>query len=65
MEIDSDIKKEEVDDIVREFLEANEGKKMKKKAVQWKKLADKAARPLGSSSMNLKILVSAVLLSEG
>ena len=33
MEIDSDIKKEEVEEIVRELLEANEGKKMKKKAV--------------------------------
>ena len=65
MEIDCDIKKEEVEEIVRELLEANEGKKMKKKAVEWKKLADKAASPLGSSSINLKILVSAVLLSEG
>ena len=65
MEIDCDIKKEEVEEIVRELLAANEGKKMKEKAVQWKKLADKATRPLGSSSINLKILVSAVLLSEG
>ena len=65
MEIDCDIKKEEVDDIVRELLEADEGKKMKKKAVEWKKLAEKAASPLGSSSLNLKLLVSAVLLSEG
>ena len=65
MEIDCDIKKEEVVDIVRELLEADEGKKMKKKDVEWKKLADKATRPLGSSSINLKILVSAVLLSEG
>ena len=53
-----------MEDIVRELLEANEGKKMKKKAVEWKKLVDKAASPLGSSSINLKILVSAVLLSE-
>ena len=52
MEIDCDIKKEEVGEIVRELLEANEGKKMKKKAVEWKKLADKAASPLGSSSIN-------------
>ena len=65
MEIDCDIKKEEVDDIVRELLEADEGKKMKKKDVEWKKLAEEAASPLGSSSTNIKILVSKVLLSEG
>ena len=65
MEIDCDIKKEEVDDIVRELLEADEGKKMKKKDVEWKKLAEEAASPLGSSSTNIKILVSEVLLSEG
>ena len=65
MEIDCDIKKEEVDEIVRELLEADEGKKMKKKDVEWKKLAEEAASPLGSSSTNIKILVSKVLLSEG
>ena len=65
MEIDCDIKKEVVDKIVRELLEADEGKKMKKKDVGWKKLAEEAASPLGSSSSNVKILVSEVLLSEG
>ena len=65
MEIDCDIKKEEVDEVVRELLEADEGKKMKKKDVEWKKLAEEAANLLGSSSTNIKILVSAMLLSEG
>ena len=65
MEIDRDIKKEEVQEIVRKLLEKDKGKKMKKKAVERKKLAEKAASPLGSSSINLKLLVSAVLLSEG
>ena len=65
MEIDCDIKKEEAEEIVRELLEANKGKKMKKGAVEWKIFADKAASPLASSSINLKILVSAALLSEG
>ena len=65
MEIDCDIKKEEVVDIVRELLEADEGKKMNTKDVEWKKLAEEAASPLGCSSTNIKILVSEVLLSEG
>ena len=64
MEIDCDIKKEQVDEIVRELLEADEGKKMKKKDVEWKKLAEEDTSPLGSTSINLKNLVSEVLLSK-
>ena len=36
MEIDFDIKRVEVEKIVRELLEGDRGKKMKKKAVDWK-----------------------------
>ena len=64
MEIDCDIKKEEVHEIVRELLEADKGKKMKKKDVEWKKLAEEATSPLCSTSINLKNLVSEVLLSK-
>ena len=65
MEIDSDIKRDEVQKIVRELMEGDKGKKMKKKALEWKKLAEEARGPLGSSSINLKNLVSEVLLSKG
>ena len=65
MEIDCDIKKEEVDEIVRELLEEDKGKKLKKNAVEWKQLAEEAESPLGSSSINWKFLVSEVLLSKG
>ena len=65
MEIDFDIKREEVEKIVREFLEGYKGKKMKTKAMEWKKLVEEATGLLGSSSINLKNLVSEVLLSEG
>ena len=64
MEIDCDIKKEEVHEIVRELVEADEGKKMKKKDVEWKKLAEEATSPLCSTSINLKFLVSEALLSK-
>ena len=37
---------------------------MKKKAMQREKLAEQATSPLGSSSTNLKNLVSEVLLSN-
>ena len=65
MEINCDIKKEEVQEIVRELLEEDKGKKLKKNAVEWKQLAEEAASPLGSSSINRKFLVSEVLLSKG
>ncbi|XP_023916168.2 7-deoxyloganetin glucosyltransferase [Quercus suber] len=65
MEIDFDVKREEVEKIVRELLEGDKGKKMKKKAMEWKKLAEEATGPLGSSSINLKNLVSEVLLLKG
>ena len=65
MEIDFDVKRVEVEKMVRELLEGDDGKKMKKKAMEWKKLAEEATGPLGSSSINLKNLVSEVLLSKG
>ena len=64
MEIDFDIKREEVETIVRELLEGDKGNKMKKLAMHWKKLAEEVTSPLGSPSINLKNLVSEVLLSK-
>ncbi|KAF3953582.1 hypothetical protein CMV_020989 [Castanea mollissima] len=65
MEINNDAKREEVEKTVRELMEGDKGKKMKKKALEWKKLAEDATDPLGSSSINLNNLVSEVLLSKG
>jgi hypothetical protein len=66
MEIDKDAKRGEVEKIMREFMEGNKGKKMKKKVMEWKKLAEEATGPHGSSSINLdKLLNELVLLSKG
>ena len=65
MEIDIDIKRVEVEKIVRELLVGDIWKKMLKKAMEWKKLAEEATSPLGFSSINFKNLVSEVLLSNG
>ncbi|KAB5519195.1 hypothetical protein DKX38_023514 [Salix brachista] len=40
------------------------GKKMKKQAVEWKKLAEEATAPNGIPSMNFDKLVNEVLLSR-
>ncbi|KAL7167730.1 hypothetical protein ACSBR2_038231 [Camellia fascicularis] len=63
MEIENNVKRDEVEKLVRELMEGEKGKKMKNKAMEWKKLAEKATSPGGSSSLNLDKLVN-VLLSR-
>uniref|UniRef100_A0A5B7A631 Glycosyltransferase n=1 Tax=Davidia involucrata TaxID=16924 RepID=A0A5B7A631_DAVIN len=53
MEVGSDVKRDEVEKLVRELMEGEEGKKLKNKAMEWKKMAEEATRPDGSSSLNL------------
>jgi hypothetical protein len=65
MEIDNGVKREEVEKIVRELMEGEKGEKMKKRVMEWKKLAEEATAPHGSSSINLNNLVNQVLLSKG
>jgi hypothetical protein len=62
MEIDNRANREEVAKTVRELMEGDKGKKMKKKVMEWKKLAEEATGPHGSSSINLNNLVNEVLL---
>ena len=38
IEIDNDVKKEKVENLVRELMEGSKGKKMKTKAMEWKKI---------------------------
>ncbi len=64
MEIQNDVTREKAEKIVRELIEGHKGKKMKKKVIEWKILAEEATDPVGSSSINLNNLVSQVLLSK-
>ncbi|XP_021807928.1 7-deoxyloganetin glucosyltransferase-like [Prunus avium] len=64
MQIDNDVKRDGVEMLVRELMEGEKGKKMKKKAKEWKKLAENATDPHGSSSINLDNLVNQVLLRK-
>ncbi|KAF8023416.1 hypothetical protein BT93_F0807 [Corymbia citriodora subsp. variegata] len=61
MEIDGEVKKE-VERQVRELMEGERGKEMKKKAMEWKKMAREATRPSGSSFLNLDEVINKVLL---
>jgi UDP:flavonoid glycosyltransferase YjiC (YdhE family) len=65
MKINNGANREEVGKLVRNLMEGDMGKKMKKKVMHWTKLAEKATDPNGSSSINLNNLVNEVLLSKG
>ncbi|KAK3423549.1 hypothetical protein EUGRSUZ_F00351 [Eucalyptus grandis] len=63
MEIDGDVKRDEVERQVRELMEGERGKEMKRKAMEWKEMAREATRPSGSSCLNLDEVIDKVLLS--
>ncbi|XP_038703829.1 7-deoxyloganetin glucosyltransferase-like [Tripterygium wilfordii] len=64
MEINSDVKRDEVESLVRELMEGEKGKKMREKALVWKEMAEEAtAGSSGSSYVNLDNVINQVLLS--
>lgn len=64
MEI-TNVKREEVERLVRELMIGENGKRMKAKAKEWKKVAgDAVIAPAGSSCMDFDNLVNRVLLSK-
>nr|GMD91257.1 7-deoxyloganetin glucosyltransferase-like [Ipomoea batatas] len=63
MEIDNNVKRVEVECLVRELMDGKKGKEMKRKAMEWKKLGqDSATAPSGSSYVNLEQIINKVLL---
>ncbi|KAI4299060.1 hypothetical protein L6164_032555 [Bauhinia variegata] len=63
MKMDSDdVKRDEVEKLVRELVHSEKGKKMREKAMWWKKMAEEATGANGSSFLNLEILINQVLL---
>uniref|UniRef100_A0A1J3H8P9 Glycosyltransferase n=1 Tax=Noccaea caerulescens TaxID=107243 RepID=A0A1J3H8P9_NOCCA len=65
IEIGGDVKRDEVEAVVRELMDGEKGKKMREKAEEWRRLAEKATEhELGSSVVNLEKLVTNVLLGE-
>ncbi|KAL6135055.1 hypothetical protein ACLB2K_067283 [Fragaria x ananassa] len=63
MEISNDVKRDEVKKLVEELMEGEKGKELKNKVMMWKKLAEEASSPQGSST-TLDNLVNQVLLSK-
>ncbi|XP_002525851.2 7-deoxyloganetin glucosyltransferase [Ricinus communis] len=57
MEIDNNVKRDEVKKLVEVLMDGKKGKEMKSKAMEWKTKAEEAAKPGGSSHNNLDRLV--------
>ncbi|KAJ8770371.1 hypothetical protein K2173_014984 [Erythroxylum novogranatense] len=58
MEIENDVKRDGLAELAIELMEGEKGKKMKNRVIEWKRLAEEASSPNGSSSINLEKLVS-------
>ncbi|XP_031407874.1 7-deoxyloganetin glucosyltransferase-like isoform X1 [Punica granatum] len=61
LEIGSDVNQDEVERLVKELIEGEKGKQMKKRATEWKRLAFMATREEGSSSTNLGEIISYII----
>jgi hypothetical protein len=63
MEIEGDVERGKIESLVRELMVGEKGKELKKKALNWKKLAEEAgSKPTGSSYVNLDKMMNEVLL---
>jgi hypothetical protein len=64
MQIDNNVKREEVEMLVKELMEGEKGWKMRAKAMQWKRLAEEAVGPEGTSSINLDKFIHEIISSN-
>nr|CAE48290.1 glucosyltransferase 1 [Crocus sativus] len=62
MEIDADVRREEVGEVMRELMGGEKGKEMKRRAVEWKESAFRATEPGGKSSLHIERLLKEVML---
>ncbi|KAK4438170.1 7-deoxyloganetin glucosyltransferase [Sesamum alatum] len=64
VEIEGDVTRGKVEEMVRVMMEGEKGKEMRKKALEWKDKARLAAKRGGSSFTNLETLINATLLNN-
>ncbi|KAL8103697.1 hypothetical protein AgCh_028044 [Apium graveolens] len=57
LKIPNNVKRDDVEKLVKLLMVGKEGKKMRNKTKEWKKMAEKACAPDGSSSLNMERLV--------
>nr|QEA68979.1 UGT85K23 [Panax ginseng] len=61
VEVNHDVKRDEIEALVKEMMEGDKGKQLKKKAVEWKKMAEEATSVGGSSYSNFDRLIEEAL----
>ncbi|KAL6660379.1 hypothetical protein ACP70R_001925 [Stipagrostis hirtigluma subsp. patula] len=64
MEIGGEVRRDEVAAIIREAMEGEKGREMRRRAEEWKDKAHKAALQGGAAEVNLDKLVDEVLLAK-
>ncbi|CAN1178210.1 7-deoxyloganetin glucosyltransferase [Linum perenne] len=64
MEIEKNVKREDLEELVRELMNGKKGEKMRNKAQEWARLAREATGPGGSSTVGFDRLVNEVLLKK-
>ncbi|CAN0841963.1 7-deoxyloganetin glucosyltransferase [Linum grandiflorum] len=65
LEIDSDVKRDEIDGLIRELIDGVKGKEMKERAMEWKRLGDEATQgESGEAYLNLENVINNVLLKS-
>ncbi|QCD76557.1 7-deoxyloganetin glucosyltransferase-like [Vigna unguiculata] len=64
IEIDTNVKREEVENLVNELMVGEKGKKMREKTMDFKKKAEEGTRPGGRSYINLDKVIEDVLLKQ-
>ncbi|KAK2420035.1 7-deoxyloganetin glucosyltransferase [Trifolium repens] len=64
IEIDTNVKREEVQKLINELMVGDKGKKMRQKAIELKKKADENTSPGGCSYDNLDKVIKEVLLKQ-
>ena len=64
IEINTNVKREEVANLINELMSGDKGKKMRQKATELKKKAEEITSPGGCSSMNLDKVIKEVMLKQ-
>ncbi|KAL5080298.1 hypothetical protein RYX36_008719 [Vicia faba] len=64
IEIDTNVKREEVEKLVIELMVGEKGKKMRQKTTELKKVVEEDTRPGGCSYMNLEKVIKEVMLKQ-
>lgn len=64
VEIEGEVRRERVAELVREVMEGEKGKGMRLRAEEWRDKIQAAAQPGGSSCLNMDLLVNEILLKK-